>query len=79
MNKAWNWIQGIWMCFSWIFVMIWKEYLVDLHFNKIPSDIDDYMWYAERWNGRVAMIAIVIILQMELITKTSIWEVLHVL
>jgi hypothetical protein len=80
MTKAWQWIQGMWMCFSWIFKMIWTEYMVDLHFNRsLPWTIDDYMWYAERWNGRVAMIAIVVILQMELIYKVSILELIHVL
>lgn len=79
MNKAWLWIQGTWSCFSWIFKEIWKEYLIDLHLNKIPWRPGDYIWFAERWNGRVAMITILVVLQLELIYKVSIWEMIGVL
>lgn len=79
MNKAWLWIQGTWNCISWIFKEIWNEWLIDLHPNKIPWHPSDYMWFAERWNGRVAMLTIVVVLQLELIYKVSIWEMIGVL
>jgi len=79
MNKAMLWFQGLWSCFSWIPKVLWDEYLVDLHLKNIPWHPMDYIGYAERWNGRVAMIAVVVILQLELIYKTSIWEWLGVL
>ena len=79
MNKAWLWIQGTWSCISWIFKEIWNECLIDLHLDKIPWHPSDYMWFAERWNGRVAMITILVVLQLELIYKVSIWEMIGVL
>jgi hypothetical protein len=79
MNKIFSLIHGIWICISWIFKEIWNEYLVDLHVNKIPLHPQDYIWFAERWNGRVAMIVIVVVLQLEFIYKVSIWELIGVL
>jgi hypothetical protein len=79
MNKVWASIQGIWFCLSFIAKEIWNEYLVDLHPNKIPLHPNDYLWFAERWNGRVAMITIIAVLQLELIYKVSIWELIGVL
>jgi hypothetical protein len=79
LTKAKLWLVGLWHCFSWIFKAIWDEYLVDLHPSKIPWHPNDYIWYAERWNGRVAMIAVITILQLELIYKVSIWEFIGVL
>jgi hypothetical protein len=78
MNKPWLWIQGMWSCISWVFVEIYKEYCPDLNFKNIPLHPNDYLWYAERWNGRFAMVAVVFILQWELITGQSIWEFIGV-
>jgi len=79
LTKAKFWIVGIGGCFSWIFKTFWDEYLVDLHSDKFPWHPNDYIWYAERWNGRVAMIAVLVILQLELVYKVSIWEMIGVL
>lgn len=79
MNKAFYWLQSVWNCFSWIFKVLWEEYLVDLDPSKIPWHPNDFLWYAERWNGRVAMVTIIVVLQLELIYKTSIWDLIGVL
>ena len=78
MNKAWLWIQGMWSCLNWVFVEIYKEYCPDLNFKNIPLHPEDYLWYAERWNGRAAMLAVIFILQWEWITGQSIWEFIGV-
>jgi hypothetical protein len=79
LTKAKLWLAGTWHCCSWAFKGIWDNYLVDLHPNKIPWHPDDFISYAERWNGRIAMLAVITILQLELIYKISIWELIHVL
>jgi hypothetical protein len=60
------------------FCEIYKEYCPDLNFKNIPLHPQDYIWYAERWNGRAAMLAVIFILQWELITGQSIWEFIGV-
>ncbi len=45
---------------------------VDLKFWKVPLHPEDFLWYAERINGRIAMLAVVIILQIELVTHEPI-------
>jgi hypothetical protein len=78
MNKIVGFFQGLWNCLSWFVVEIVKEYCPDLNISNIPSHPEDYLWYAERMNGRAAMIAVVFILQWELITHKSIWEFIGV-
>lgn len=77
--KLWCYIQGIWSCTSWIILETIKEYLPDLDFSNIPSHPEDYSWFAERWNGRVAMLALVFILWWELSHKQTIWSLIGVL
>lgn len=73
-NKVFLWLKGCYSCFSWMFKAIWDEYLIDLHLHKIPSHPNDYIAFAERWNGRVAMISIIVILQWELLKKQASWS-----
>ena len=75
-HKFTLWLRGWISVFTWFFQTIWKEYLVDLHLNNLPWHRDDYIAFAERWNGRFAMLAVVLILQLELIYKISIWQFL---
>jgi len=61
MNKFWLGIQGYISCFSWIFVAIVKwawELSPDLKVWKPHTNFDDHIWYAERVNGRIAMLAL---------------------
>ncbi len=78
MEKITYWFKGCWNCFSWIIAEIFKD-CVDLKFWKIPLHPNDLLWYAERVNGRIAMLAILFVLQVELITHKSIWEFVNVL
>ena len=53
--------------------------MVDLHSDKWPWHPNDYIWFAERWNGRFAMFGVIAILQLELIYKESFWKLIGVL
>ena len=79
LNKVKLFIEGWWSCISWIVKEIIKEYCPDLNFKSISTHPNDYLWFAERWNGRAAMLAVVFILQWELLSKQSIWHFLGVL
>jgi hypothetical protein len=79
LDKFWYSIRGWYSCTSWIIIEIVKEYLPDLVFWKPPTHPDDFNWYAELVNGRLAMLAVTIILVTELTTKSSIWNLVHVL
>lgn len=48
----------------------------DLFIRNIPTHPDDFLWYAERVNGRVAMITILSILVAEFATKRSIFQLI---
>jgi hypothetical protein len=41
------------------FIEVIKEYCPDLNLGDIPTHPDDFLWYAERINGRIAMLTIV--------------------
>jgi len=77
MNKFWYGVQGYASCFGWmfgaIFKFIWEE-CPDLKFWKWHTNIGDHIWYAERVNGRVAMLVLSIVLILELILHKSIWD-----
>ena len=53
-------------------------FLPDLNFNRIPTHPSDYLAWSERWQGRIAMLAITIALVAELNTKQSIWHLIGV-
>ena len=78
MNKFLLTLQGYAMCFSWIPKMILHE-CPDLLFWRVPTHPSDFIAYAERINGRLAMLAIVIILNTEFFTHESIWRTLNIM
>jgi hypothetical protein len=78
MKKSILWLQGMWSCISWFVYELIKEYCPDLNLYDMPTHPADYLWYAERVNGRAAMLAVIFIMQWELITHKSIWEFIGV-
>ena len=60
------------------FQQIVKEYCPDLNLLDIPTNPDDFLWYAERVNGRVAMLTILSVLMTEFATKKSIFEIVGI-
>jgi hypothetical protein len=65
MNKFVLTIKGYASCFGWVFSETWKALLEnypDLKFWKPFTHLDDFLWYAERVNGRLAMLALTFIL-----------------
>ena len=73
LQKTAYWLQGMWSCFSWIVVESFKN-CSELKFWQIPTHPDDFLWYAERVNGRLAMLTLVVAMQIELVTNESIWR-----
>lgn len=64
MNKFLLGIQGYISCFGWIVTALWKWFLevsVDLR-CWWHTDFDDHLWYAERVNGRIAMLTLTFLL-----------------
>jgi hypothetical protein len=60
MNKFFLGLQGYISCFSWMIPALWEwilEMSPDLRFWKWHTNLDDHLWYAERVNGRLAMLA----------------------
>ena len=78
MNKAKNWIIGWYSCLSWMVGAIVREYCPELKFWNIPTHPNDFVWYAERINGRLAMLAVTVLLSVELLNHKSIWELIGV-
>jgi len=73
--------QDYFYCFTWIIEAIatWlTEEYPELKFWKQHTNIDDHLWYAERVNGRVAMLVLTTILILELVSDRSIWDIIHV-
>ena len=59
MNKFLLGLQGYISCFSWMIPALWEwilEMSPDLRFWKWHTNLDDHLWYAERVNGRLAML-----------------------
>ena len=82
MSKFRTWVVGTWLCVSWIppeIYKVLKKRMLDLKIENIPWSPNDYIAYAERWNGRAAMIGILVLLQLELLNKMSVLEFLGVL
>ena len=64
MNKFLLGIQGYISCFGWIIAAIWEWFLevsVDLRSWR-HTNLDDHLWYAERVNGRIAMLTLTFLL-----------------
>ena len=80
MNKIWWTIQGYVSCFGWIFgaiVDLALEHWSEIRFWKRYETFDDHIWYAERVNGRLAMIVLTIVLILELVLHRSIWDIVY--
>jgi hypothetical protein len=60
------------------FIQRLAEDCPDLKFWKWHTDVDDHLWYAERVNGRVAMLVLTTVLILELVSNRSIWDIIHV-
>jgi hypothetical protein len=60
------------------FIEVTKEYCPDLNLLDIPTNPDDFLWYAERVNGRIAMLTIISVLMAEFATKKSIFEIIGI-
>ena len=61
MNKFVLALKGYASCFGWVFAAIWREILEncpDLKFWEPPTHPEDFLWYAERVNGRLAMLTL---------------------
>lgn len=61
MNKFLLGTQGYISCLSWVFPALWEwilEQSPDLRFWRWHTNWDDHLWYAERVNGRLAMLAL---------------------
>lgn len=68
-------IIGWYHCIAWFFLSVFKELMPDL--LSIPKDPEDFLWFAERVNGRLAMLAVTAILYVDFLTKQSIWTTIH--
>lgn len=82
LTKAKLWIQGLFSCVQAVFQMLYcaiKANAPDLDFKNVPWHIEDYICYAERVNGRVAMIVLSSLLLIEYCSGQSIWRLIHVL
>jgi hypothetical protein len=82
LTKGVHFIRGTIACLTAlfeIFLEFIKEYCPDLTPNVLPWHPDDYIAYAERVNGRVAMLVLVSVLIIELASRQSIWSLVHVL
>lgn len=81
MNKIWWTIQGYAACLGWMVAAIWEwtlEQCGEIRLWKRYENFDDHIWYAERVNGRLAMVTLTITLILELVSHHSIWDLLYV-
>jgi len=79
MEKIALMIKGYASCFGWIIMELFKwilEECPDLKFWKGHTNFDDHIWYAERVNGRIAMLVLTVVLLYEFTTHTSIWSLI---
>ena len=77
MSNFFRKLKACWDCVSWIFTYLFKD-CVDLRFWVLPLHPNDLIWYAERVNGRLAMLTLTIILHLELFSHESIWQLVGV-
>ena len=64
MNKFLLGIQGYISCLGWILPALWEwalECCPDLRFWKWHTNLNDHLCYAERVNGRIAMLALTLL------------------
>ncbi len=80
MNRILLSIRGYASCLGWMFAAAFEwmlEEWPDIKFWKWHTDVDDHLWYAERVNGRLAMIVLTATLILELVSHKSIWDLIH--
>jgi hypothetical protein len=73
-------LQGYVSCLGWMIpaCLRWVyEECPDLKFWEWHDNMNDHLWYAERVNGRVAMLVLSVLLILELIQRKSIWEIVY--
>jgi hypothetical protein len=73
-------VQGYWMCVGWIvpeFLRWVCELAPELQFWKWHNNLDDHLWYAERVNGRIAMLVLSVLLILEFVQRKSIWDIVY--
>ena len=73
-------VQGYWMCVGWIVpeLLRWVyELAPELQFWKWHNNLDDHLWYAERVNGRIAMLVLSVLLILEFVQRKSIWDIVY--
>ena len=73
-------VQGYWMCVGWIvpeFLRWVCEFTPELKFWKWHNNLDDHLWYAERVNGRIAMLVLSVLLILEFVQRKSIWDIVY--
>lgn len=80
MNKFFLSIKGYISCLAWALSVVWEfavEHCVEIRFWEQHDNFDDHIWYAERVNGRLAMIVLSIVLILELVLHDSIWHIVY--
>jgi len=80
MNKFSLWIKGYAMCLTWAAGIVWEfvvEHCVEIRFWEGHNNFDDHIWYAERVNGRLAMLVLSLVLILELVSHDSIWHIVY--
>lgn len=68
------------MCVGWIvpeFLRWVYELAPELQFWKWHNNLDDHLWYAERVNGRIAMLVLSVLLILEFVQRKSIWDIVY--
>jgi len=68
------------MCVGWIAPDLLKwvyELAPELKFWKWHNNLDDHLWYAERVNGRIAMLVLSVLLILEFVQSKSIWDIVY--
>ena len=79
MNKFLLGLQGYLSCLGWMLPALWEwilEMSPDLRFWKWHTNLDDHLWYAERVNGRLAMLTLTFLLLWRLTHDITLNEIL---
>lgn len=80
MNRIFLGIKGYISCLDWVLAVLWEfvvEHCTEIRFWERHDNFDDHIWYAERVNGRLAMVTLTIILILELVSHHSIWDLIY--
>lgn len=80
MNRIFLGIKGYISCLGWVLAVLWDfvvEHCTEIRFWERHDNFDDHIWYAERVNGRLAMVTLTIILILELVSHHSIRDLIY--